>query len=209
MVSQPPTIPSTSSQNLSIPDIPSPYQSNVPNSPNSPIVISDSPSPNNHPEDPLRTIIDLEALENLVTSSKKIVVPKPKAKISKAYVGKYLLIFETEIHEWVNSLKLACLENLNPPASDSHWNQFRKWFKSESLKLKELIYEIAQQNFYNHLNIFKDQVLRHWEKKPLLLLKNAPWEDHQPSKCDEPSSDPLPQIMFQDKGKEVEETTES
>ena len=123
MVSQPPTIPSNSSQNLSIPDIPSPYQSTSPNSPHSHIVISYSPSPNNHPEDPFQTVIDSEALDNLVTSSQKIVIPKPKPKISKADVGKSLLIFETEIQECVKSLKLACIENLNPVASDSHWNQ--------------------------------------------------------------------------------------
>ena len=106
-------------------------------------------------------------------------------------------------------MKLACLENLNPSASNSHWNQFIKWFNSESHKLKELSYEIAQQNFCDHLDIFKDQVMRCWEKNPLLLLENVPWEDDQPTKCGEPSYDPLPLIMFQDKGKEVEKSPES
>ena len=42
-------------------------------------------------------IIDLEAWDNLVTTSQKIVVPKPTPKLSKSDVGKALLVFETEI----------------------------------------------------------------------------------------------------------------
>ncbi|CAI8591911.1 unnamed protein product [Vicia faba] len=68
---------------------------------------------------------------------------------------------------------------------------------------------MAQQNFCDQLNIFKDQVLRHWEKKPILLLDNAPWEDPQPSEVDKPCSDNLPLVIVQDKGKETEEATES
>ena len=41
------------------------------------------------------------------------------------------------------------------------------------------------------------------------MLDNAPWEDHQPSEVDEPCFDTLPLVMVQDKGKEIEEATES
>ena len=107
-------------------------------------------------------------------------------------------------------MKKACMDNLNPSASNSHWNQFRKWFNSESLKLKELNYEIAQQNFCDHLKIFKDQVLRHWLKKPILLLDNTSWEASQESKCNKPSPkpQPLPLVVFKDKCKSVEESPE-
>ncbi|KAL5078627.1 hypothetical protein RYX36_007048 [Vicia faba] len=105
-----------------IPEIPSPYHSTPPNTPPSPIIIYDSPSPSpiNPPEDHLRTIIDLEVLDHLASNSHKIAIPKTKPTITKEYVGRNLLIFETEIIEWVNSLKRACLEILNPAASDSN-----------------------------------------------------------------------------------------
>ena len=80
--------------------------------------------------------------------------------------------------ECVNSLKQASLENPNPVVSDSHWNRFRRWFNSESQKLKELSYELAQQNFCDQLNAFKDQVLSHWERKSILQLDNASWKEH-------------------------------
>ena len=115
-------------QLLSIQDIleiPSPYHSTPPNTPPSPIIISDSPTPSpiNHLEDHLRTVMDLEALDHLASTFHKIVIPKPKPTITKEDVGRNLLIFETELMEWVNSLKQASLENPNPTASDSQWNR--------------------------------------------------------------------------------------
>ena len=124
---------------LDIPEIPSPYHSTPPNTPRSPILISDSPTPSpiNRPANHLRTVIDLEALDHLASTSNKISIPKLKPTITKTDVGKNLLIFETELQEWVNSLKQASLENSNLAASDSHWDRFRKWFNSESQRLKE------------------------------------------------------------------------
>ena len=123
---------------IDIPEIPSPYHSTPPNTPRSTIIISDSPTPSpiNRQDDHLRTIIDLEALDHLASTSHKIAIPKPKPTITKADVGRNLLIFETELMEWVNSLKQASLENSNPVASDSHWNRFRRWFNSESQRMK-------------------------------------------------------------------------
>ena len=66
-----------------------------------------------------------------------------------------------------------------------------------------------QQNFCDQLNVFKDQVWHHWEKKPILLLDNAPWKERQPSEVNEPCSDKLPLVIVQDKGKETEEATTS
>ena len=40
-------------------------------------------------------------------------------------------------------------------------------------------------------------------------MDNVPWEDHQPTEYNEPSSDPLPLVRFQDKGKEFKEAPES
>ena len=65
---------------IDIPEIQSPYHSTPPNTPRSPIIISDSPTPSpiNRPADHLRIIIDLEALDHLASTTNKISIPKPK-----------------------------------------------------------------------------------------------------------------------------------
>ena len=105
-------------------------------------------------------------------------------------------------------MKQASLENSNPTASDSHWDRFRKWFNSQFQRLKELSYEMAQQNFSDQLKAFKDQVLSHWEKKSILWLDNASWKEHQPSKVNEPCSDSHPLVVIQEKEKASEEAIE-
>ena len=117
-----------------IQEIPSPYESTPPNTPHSPILMSDSStaSPINLPANHLRIVIDLEALDHLASTSHKIAIPKPKPTLTKSDVGNNLFIFEIEIQEWVTSLKQASQENSNPAASDSLWDRFRKWFNSET-----------------------------------------------------------------------------
>ena len=51
---------------------------------------------------------------------------------------------------------------------------------------------MAQQNFNDQLKALKDQVLSHWDKKEILLLENAPWKEHQPSKAIELCSNSHP-----------------
>ena len=80
------------------------------------------------------------------------------------------------MQEWINSLKQASLEISNHAASDSLWERFRKWLKSETQKLKELGYERAQQNLSDQLKAFQDQVLSQWYKKEIIPLDNAPWK---------------------------------
>ena len=60
-----------------------------------------------------------------------------------------------------------------------------------------------QQNFCDQLNVFKDQVLSHWEKKPILQLDNSPWKEYHPSEVNEPCSDKLPLVIVEDKGKKT------
>ena len=71
------------------------------------------------------------------------------------------------------------------------WERFRKWLNSKTLKLKELAYEKAQQNFSDQLKAFQDQVLRKLFKKDILSLDNAPWKEHHPSEVAELDSDSL------------------
>ena len=94
--SKTPNISTKPSQDFFRADIPSPYDSTPPNTH---IIISDSPLPTDYSEDPLRIVIDLEVLDNLVTSSQKKAIPKPTPKLSKSDVGKSQLVFETEIQE--------------------------------------------------------------------------------------------------------------
>ena len=75
--------------------------------------------------------------------------------------------------------------------------------------MKELSYEMAQQNFSDQLKAFKDQVLSHWEKKSILLLDNAPWKEHHPSEVIQPHSDSLQVVVIQEKEKQTEEGIES
>ena len=92
------------------------------------------------------------------------------------------------MQEWINSLKQASLKISNPAASDSLWERFRKRLNAETLKLKELGYERAQQNFNDQLKAFQDQVLSQWCKKEILPLDNAPWKEHHASEVAEPES---------------------
>ena len=128
-------------------------------------------------------------LDQLASTLNKISTPKPKPTSTKSDVIKNLLIFEIEIQELITSLKQASQEISNPVSFDSLWERFRKWLNSETQKLEELSYERAQQKFSEQLKAFKDQVLSHWDKKEILLLKNAPWKEHHPSDVTEPDSD--------------------
>ena len=58
--------------------------------------------------------------------------------------------------------------------------------------MKELSYEMAQQNFSDQLKAFQDQVLSQWYRKEILPLDNAPWKENQPSEVTEPDSDSHP-----------------
>ena len=102
-----------------------------------------------------------------------------------------MLIFETGIQEWINSLRYASQEMTNPAASDYIWTKFRNWLSSETLKLKEQSYEQVQQNFSAKLNAFQDQVLSQLLKKDILSLDNAPWTEHHPSDEVQPESKSL------------------
>ena len=106
-------------------------------------------------------------------------------------------------------MKQASQENSNHAAFDSPWDRFRKWFKFESQRLKELSYEMAQQNFSDQLKAFKDQVLSHWDKKEILLLENAPLKEHQPSESTEPGSDSHPLTTAPEKEIATKEVVES
>ena len=103
------------------------------------------------------------------------------------------------MQEWVNSLKQDCFNNFNLAASDYLWTEFRKLFNSKSLKMKELSYEIAQYNLCDQLNIFKEEVLKIWVKRPLLHLDNIPWEFQHKPETREPSPEPQPLVIFKDK----------
>ncbi|KAL5059142.1 hypothetical protein RYX36_030746 [Vicia faba] len=152
---------------LDIPQIPSSLESTPPNSPTSPIIIPDSPtpSPKSNPTDNVRLVIDLTALERLAAISHKTAIPKPKPTEPTPDVGISLLMFETGMQKWITSLKQASLEMTNPAASDYLWTSFRNWLSSETLKLKEQSYEQVQQNFSDMLKVFEDQVLSHLLKK--------------------------------------------
>ena len=82
---------------LDIPQIPSSLESTPPNSPTSPIIIPDSPtpSPKNNPDDNIKTVIDLTIFERLAAITHKTAIPKPKPYEPSPDVGTSLLIFET------------------------------------------------------------------------------------------------------------------
>ena len=80
-------------------------------------------------------------LERLASIAHKTTIPKPKPTETTSDVGTSLLIFETGIQEWINSLKHSSQGMTNPAASDYVWTKFRNWLSSETLKLKEQSYE--------------------------------------------------------------------
>ena len=55
--------------------------------------------------------------------------------------------FETGVQQWITSLKQVCPGIIDPAASDQLWSQFRIWVRAEALKLQDINYEQAQQNF--------------------------------------------------------------
>ena len=105
---------------LDIPQIPSSLESTPPNSPTSPIIISDSPtpSPKSNPNDSVKLVIDQTVFERLAAITHKTAIPKPKPSEPTPDVGTSLLMFETEMQKWITSLKQASLEMINPVASD-------------------------------------------------------------------------------------------
>ena len=64
---------------------------------------------------------------------------------------------------------------IDPAASDQLWSQFRLWVRAEALKLQDINYEQAQQNFSKLLNEVGSQLL----KEDVLPLDSEPWSEKQ------------------------------
>ena len=85
--------------------------------------------------------------------------------------------FETGLQQWIASLKQVCPGMIDPVASDQLWSQFRIWVRAEALKLQDINYEQAQQNFSKLLNEVGSQLL----KEDVLLLDSEPWSEKCPA----------------------------
>ena len=92
---------------LDILQIPYSLESTPPNSPTSPIIIPDSPtpSPKSNPDDNAKLVIDLTVFERLAAITHKTAIPKLKPFEPTPDVGTSLLMFETEMQKWITSLK--------------------------------------------------------------------------------------------------------
>ena len=74
---------------------------------------------------------------------------------------------------------------IDPAASDQLWSQFRIWVRAEALKLQDINYEQAQQNFSKLLKEVESQL----PQEVVLPLDSESWSEKQQAAKVQPSEE--------------------